>query len=606
MADSHKTESSCTQEEQLQRISLYCFGGLTQVTQQLLLQVDGIRGNKNCRYRLRQQLTLISNLLNTNSPHSNTLSHSTTTVGLEPVLVSVEATLQECLQTVGMLAARSNVSQVVFPRKNRLRNVEFNLIQVTSTLTAALTLFLTAQNTTSETATCSTNNMKIIKNPEANFHAGFPKVLKAPSEISNLAVSYNGKGDVTISWTHDITDIIDSFQIMRDDDPSDIFPDVSGYCKNVCLLYDPIRNFKPFRKYTVKVCAINTAGQSLWSEGAIVLIKEAPPNKPLVAPRLITLFNSTTNSTFNEVNSVQLIVPFPCTEECNGLPLEKITVQYSTHRSTEHSYHHEYKFCPENDQVTMTINDIDIEKNDYTFAVFWSNSAGSSPPSDYIEVNQRNIVPSCPPLVWESSNKTGSKIKIRWALPCMNAFAIDKYEIQKLNSRRFIFETCAESSKCSATVKGLRQRTKYVFRVCAVTAFGCRSEYSTPVTIKTKLSKAIKQTIGGAAAIGGFGIGALIGPVTGPIIGVGAAVGIGIRVAETVKSKPGKVATATSIAIASTLPMAVFGTVVAPLVVPVCVGSVARDMIMNRFDQGYTSDQSCSYSDDEQEYDNKE
>ena len=586
-----KAESSpATSRMHCAATGTYCL----ELIQQLLRQVDDIKGNQNCRYRLRQQLTVMTDVLNGNA------SHRYATALRQEILVQVEGVLQECLQIVEMMSARSNVSQMLLPRKNRLRNVEFNLMQTSSSLITAFTLSMD-QNITSESLKMANTiecNMKIAQNPEANFHAGFPKVLKAPHEVSNVAVSYN-KGNVNISWSSDVTDIIDSFQIMRDDDPSDIFPDISGYCNDVNFSFDPIRNFKPFHKYTIKIRAINTAGRSDWNkEGIIVLITEAPPVRPSIAPKLITFFNSTTNSTLIDVDSVHLAVPLPSQEECNGLPLDKITIQYSTHHSTEHSYHHEYvKLCPENDQVNLEINDIDIANNDYTFAAFWSNSAGDGPSSNYIEVNKRNIVPSSPHLVRESSNKTDTSIKIRWAQPQMNTFAVDKYEIQKLNSH-YLFETCAESSKCSATIEGLKQRTKYVFRVCAVTTFGCRSEYSLPITIKTKLSKAVKQSLGGVAAVGGFGIGTIIGPVAGPILGVGAAIGIGVRVSKKVKSKPGKVAAATSVAIASALPMAMFGTVVAPLVIPVCAGGVARDMIVNGFNP-CTSDQSCDEEEQE-------
>ena len=547
----------------------------------LLCDIDSIKGNREHCYRLQQQLIILVDVLSDAEERAFD--------AVRVLFSDVDRALDECNQAV---------RKTSFPQKNRLKTAERELMRLNTSLLSAVRVNRKKNSHLSASLDSSMHPAQIRpfaieKNLDANFRANFPKVLKQPEVVESVKVSYSERGDVNISWSCSLTDIVDHYQIMRDH-PSDIFPNVSGHCENVNLFYDPIRNFEPFRKYTVRVRAVNSAGQSSWSDGVIVLIKQAPPATPTTAPKLITLFCSSTNSTFGDVDSVRLSVPYPKEEDCNGLPLEKVIVEYSSQYSTDHDYCTVSKFSPEeNGQMIVEVKKLDFEKKKYTFAVIWSNAAGDSPASGYVEVSKRDAVPSPPPLVWESSNKTGHSVKIRWAPPKLNAFAVARYEVQRLDSHG-VFRPCANSLKCSATVKHLKQRTRYVFRVCAVTASGVPSDYSTLIRIKTKLSAAARETLGGMAAVGGFTFGVVIGPVAGPFLGLGAAAGLGIRMSKLVKNKAGKVATGTSVTLVSALPMAVFGSIASPFIVPVCAADIGRKLVVSQQD---FSDQSSDEED---------
>ena len=527
------------------------------------------RSEDGLRRRLLKQLSVLSDILH--SVHENEEFSEECTFYTKGVLDEYQRVIESL-----------SVKNVLFANNECLKKMELELIQVNGSLVAALALALSDMN--KEIHLANQTNRLIGQNPDGNFHAMFPRPLNVPNEVEDLTVSYD-KGNVRISWTKlGLTDIIDFFQMMRDDDPSNLFPNISAYCDHVDLFYDPIRNFKPFKKYTVRIRAVNGAGKSNWSEAAIVCIKEAPPNKPPCPPKLVTFFCSSTGSTSGDVDSVRLSVPYPKESDCNGLHLEKIIVEYSNGHAKEPSYYQAYKFFPENGQEILDIRNINFKDSPtYTFATTWSNSAGHSPTSSYLEVSKRDAVPSPPTILTETSKAVGNSVKICWIPPVMNTFAVEKYVVEMKSKRKNDFMTAAESVDSSITIEGLKQRKSYFFRVHAVTASGKSSQYSQVIKLKTELSENMQEALRGVA-FGGLACGAVagpfVGPVVGPAVGIGAAVGLGIRASKKADSKVGKVAVGTTVAMASALPMAVLGTVVTPVLIPVCAGAAARKLVL--------------------------
>lgn len=431
-------------------------------------------------------------------------------------------------------------------------------------------------------------------------------MYKGPSEppIFNNP-QYLANGGVILSWNGDNSpEDVDSYQleIVHEKDSQTYTPTKPGNERK--YMVEPFA-FLPLEKYTVKVRSKGKNGipPSGWSERIIVCVPQAPPNKPSMPPELITCFDSSTGSSDGAIDSVKLSVPYPSDEECNGKPLQKIMVYYSHKNCATVESKVSYNSSPiTNGMKTIILKRLDLNL-EYTFYTTWVNECGESEHSTTLIVNKNDVIPGPPTSVRESTKKTNKIVKLRWDKPEVNAFAVDHYEVYKMN-KNGVFNPISGDKiyKCSATVRKLKQNTKYLFRVCSVNAKGKQSPFTQEIMIKTKLSDAVKGTL---SVTGGIAGGVAAGFVSGPVGGVGVGVLAGTAAADKVNNKIGKALVGTLAGVGAGIPSVIGLTVLTPFTMvaaPIAVATGATAMVLDKD----WSDQSSDEEQEEEEEDEKD
>ena len=498
--------------------------------------------------------------------------------------------------------AKDGVTKFAFPKKQDMLVMQSDVLQCTTTLNAALAVAAKAER---DKEGRRQSQEESIKHGFDRCPSGTFEKYQSLQSLRMRPPVYRHNGSVELSWYDgNISESVTNYDLEINHD-NEIYTVQLNDKKYVAKPFV----FLPLKSYRVRVrCkgAHRVNQTSPWSESKIVRVYSAPPNKPSNLPRVVEFFCSRSDSSSGDIDSVRLAIPYPGEEDCNGAPLTNIVVHYYDENATTVQNLTLVDPSPgENNSKTANIKGLDLRLT-YTFSTSWVNKCGESEQSDILTVNKQDAVPGPPTNVRESTKKTNNLLKLRWDPPAINAFAVDHYDVYKMDKDGAFISTSSDGKKiykCSATVRNLSQKKKYIFRICSVNSKGVRSSFTKEIMVETKLSNTVKGTLGGASVAGGIAGGVLLGAVSGPVGGVAVGVMAGNSAAKKVKNKAGKAVVGTLAGVGAGIASGVGLTFLTPISMigaPVLLGAAAAGGTAIAMEKNW-SDQSSDEEDEEGE-----
>lgn len=223
-----------------------------------------------------------------------------------------------------------------------------------------------------------------------------------------------------------------------------------------------VRNLIPFTTYYFRVCAINVAGTSPFSD---VACQKTPASVPS-APSL--------RSDDEKATSVYLIWTEP---QDNGSPITHYNIEYLDHLISTDS--NVCEWC---------IEDLHPETT-YKFKIQAVNGIGVGHFSNVLRVTTKPLPPKPPKL--ECVGVSHSFLKLKWGDGRNTDFVRFYVEMYYPRAREFQEVYTGTSYLCK--VNKLQEQTEYRFRVCAETDHAGLGEYSDEYVFKT--SAAVPSSI---------------------------------------------------------------------------------------------------------------
>ncbi len=522
--------------------------GLCTVIEKLIAKYDEMEhSNAICKSTL-EHLKILLGLLKAINLHAQT--HPEVKDAIERISNKFSELENRCFKKVGT----NDLMMFIRPKEKELLRIQSDVLQCTTTLNTALLIVAQDDRETEQSRESHNRRFDTMLNPSTQT------TLEA-IVIDNP--TYNENGGVELSWPDNNEQVDKKYEIEISYETETHGKTSLVVCSNRYTA-EPFA-FLPLVRYTVKVRAKGNNGAilSLWSDSVIVCVPKAPPNKPSCCPELITYICSSTGFSHGDVDSVRLSIPYPTKDDCNGAPLTKIKMYYSNENTMPNfSSLVLENLNPTAQTVDVEVLDFDVEN---TLKVVWVNECGESAESDTVTLKKiSDAIPGTPGQVIEFPKKSNEIIKISWERPKVNAFAVHHYEVYMMDKDDGTFHLNSIHSNTSATIRELKQNTKYLFRVCSVSKNGTKSSFTPEIIIKTNLHKAVQATLGGLGVAGGIAGGIAGGVVSGPVIGIGFGATCGYVAADRVDNKVGKAVVGTLVGIATAIPMSILITLCTP------------------------------------------
>ena len=343
--------------------------------------------------------------------------------------------------------------------------------------------------------------------------------------------------------------------------------------------------------YTIQVRAVSRlGGPGEWSEAIVARLGVGPPNKPK-KPTITAL----------SPREVLVHVQRPGVDEENGRPVREYIIEFMSRNADVVSQWQSLRYPIMDSDVGEASADVlmhtvrGLEPGSvYHFRVKMVNEAGSSLPSKAEDVCMEQLVPGPPQDLRVSTKRTDKIIKIRWKPPAIYPQSVNKYIVhmqlkrgRQAQNEWSVVKECSE--KLSATIRDLKAKTKYRFRVAAINFKGELGNFSKVMVAETRCGMGGRLTAAAGAFVGGT--------VGAPLLG---AVGIGryaISVVSDYKvgSDAVKMAACTAAGVGGVVTGTVMGAVGAPLF------GVAAAALGYESAAGRMTDWSPQSSDDERE-----
>ena len=560
-----------------------CIPFVLDVIQKFINQYELMTLNKEiCKNTLANLKTLMDLL----RVVKENLDLTSVPVEVSNAIERIGKTFTEYEKTFFKETEKSSFCKFRSPKKYQLQQMQTTIAQCTAALNTAIQV---AVKHNLERVESSLKQDKKFNSSQFTPHIASSK-KSALSEVKINQPEYRNDGTVILSWKDaNLPDTVEKyeFEFWNVDSQSRMPHKCEFNAKHHQYRSKP-STFVPLQKYIVKARAISGIGYTTsdWSAEVIVCVPKAPPSRPPCGLEFIKFFCSHSEYDSSKssccIDSVQLQVPYPSKEDCNGSPLKELVVVYFDENATFTS---SLTKCPTpgvNEKEAIYICGLSFDLQ-YTFSFAWVNECGKSEQSDSLKVRINDAIPGPPASIRESTKKRSDMLKIRWEKPLIHSFAVYRYEVH-MKQKDDPFVLHSETNKCSATIRNLSQNTKYLFRVCSVNKNGVKSDFTDDIMVETRLSNAIKGVLGGVGAAGGVVGGVVGGAVSGPIVGVTVGAIAGQAAADKVENKVGKAVVGTLAGVAAGVPGTLIGTVltpftmiVAPITLAITSGAIAAE-----------------------------
>lgn len=215
-----------------------------------------------------------------------------------------------------------------------------------------------------------------------------------------------------------------------------------------------VKSLTPFTKYAFRVCAINKAGQSAWSEERSVSTPAAVPAAPPTLRAEAT------------ARDASLAWQEP---DCNGSSISHYRIDLG-----------ERVFLTEGPVLEYQLDKL-LPETTYKVRIQAVNEIGTGNYSPTLKFE--TLPPPPPPPVLQCVQQGHNFLKLKWGDGKNPDFT--QYIVEMQSPRRKEYQVVYQGTSFSFRVKKLQECTQYKFRVCAHNDAGGQGEYSEPVAWET-------------------------------------------------------------------------------------------------------------------------
>jgi titin len=286
-----------------------------------------------------------------------------------------------------------------------------------------------------------------------------------PSAPSALAVTDLQSNSVTLGWSApadfggvSLTDYV--VETSRDGISWTVVPHAASVARSL-----KINGLAPGMAYQTRVSAVSSVGQSEFLTGSFSTL--------LVAPTVARSLSS------SAVTATSLTLSWLLPSSNGGAAITDYKVEVSSNCST-------YKVINRPISVNLGFNVTGLKPGTkYCFRVSAGNSIGYSAHTPALEVSTQGYPPAAPISLSVKAAKTS--VTLGWKIAVVNGgSAVRNYivEYSKNNGYTWLKVTKPVSTSRSLTIKGLRSKTTYLFRVTAVNDVG-NSKHSKTLKVVT-------------------------------------------------------------------------------------------------------------------------
>lgn len=233
-----------------------------------------------------------------------------------------------------------------------------------------------------------------------------------------------------------------------------------GPCDSYVLAYQgnqtsaDVRNLIPSSMYYFRVCAVNSAGQSSYSDGVSHKTLASIPNAPTI------------ESYEERATSVYLTWNEP---QDNGSPITHYIIEYSDH--VEQTI---------DNTLEWTIENLHPETM-YRFKVQAVNGIGAGQQSNVLRVTTKPLPPKPPKL--ECTGYGPNYLKLKWGDGRNTEFV--RFYVEMYVTRAKEFQEIYTGTSYLYKVNKLHEQTEYRFRICAETDHAGLGDYSNEFLFRT-------------------------------------------------------------------------------------------------------------------------